>query len=36
MKKQLDSVKIRKRLSPTLKTVAIKQFSDVMRTSFTA
>jgi hypothetical protein len=30
MKKQLDSIKIRKRLSPTLKSVAIKQFSDVM------
>ncbi len=30
MKKQLDSVKIRKRLSPKLKTLAIKQFSDVM------
>ena len=30
MKKQLDSIKIRKRLSPTLKTVAIKQFSEVM------
>jgi hypothetical protein len=30
MKKQLNSIKIRKRLSPRLKTVAIKQFSDIM------